>query len=247
MHITSLQLWVTVISAIMVGFTKTGIPTLGIFVVALMAAVFPARESVGILTPMFITGDIIAIFYYRKAVVWKHLLVLLPWVLVGIGAGFGVLGKIGNEVLSVLIGTLVLLVILLHLFKNRLESTLNFSMAKSIAFNGGLGLLAGFTTMVGNAAGGIMSTYFLAKGINKTAFVGTTAFFFFIVNLVKVPFTAYLGLVTPQSLQLNAWMIPIVLAGAVIGYKVLPFIPQKQFQAIVLILAALGGLNLILF
>lgn len=247
MDISPLQLAVTIICAIMVGFTKTGLPTLGIFVAAIMATVFPARESVGMVTPILIAGDIIAILYYRKAVVWKHLLILLPWVLAGIGAGYFVLGHIGNRPLSVLIGILVLLLIALHLFKDRLEQALNFAFTKSHAFTGGLGILAGFTTMIGNAAGSIMSIYLLSKGMNKTAFVGTNAFFFFIVNVFKVPFTAHLGLITPQSVTLALWMIPAVAAGALGGFKLLPLIPQKYFQAIILILAALGGINLILF
>ncbi|AJY74807.1 sulfite exporter TauE/SafE family protein [Paenibacillus beijingensis] len=247
MDITPLQLAVTIICAVLIGFTKTGLPTLGIFVAAIMATIFPARESVGLVTPILITGDIIAILYYRKAVVWKHLLVLLPWVLAGIGAGYIVLGQIGNRSLSVLIGILVLLLIALHLVKDRLERALEFAFTKSRAFNGGLGILAGFTTMIGNAAGSIMSIYLFSKGMNKTAFVGTNAFFFFIVNVIKVPFTSHLGLITPQSLVLTAWMIPAVAAGAIAGFKLLPLIPQKYFQAIILILAALGGIHLILF
>jgi len=247
MDYTQIQVIVTVACALLVGFTKTGLPTLGIFVAAVMATVFPARESVGLLTPMLIIGDIIAIVYYRKAVIWKHLLTLLPWVYVGLGIGFWVLERIDNRALSVLIGSLVLLLIAVHLGKGKLERALNISLAQSWMFNGTLGVLAGFTTMVGNAAGSIMSIYLLSKGMNKKTFVGTNAFFFFIINVSKVPFTAYLGLITARSLTLNAWMIPVVLAGAAIGFKVLPLIPQKYFQAIILALAAIGGLHLILF
>ncbi|RED65649.1 sulfite exporter TauE/SafE family protein [Cohnella lupini] len=246
MDITPLQLTITVLCALLIGFSKTGVPTLGIFVAAIMASVFPAKESVGLITPILITGDIIAILYYRKTVVWKYLLVLLPWVLAGIGVGFFVLRYISSGSLSVLIGSLVLLLIVLHLSKDWIENKLKFAFTKSPVFNSTLGVLAGFTTMVGNAAGSIMSIYLLSKGMNKTLFIGTNAVFFFIVNVIKVPFTAYLGLITPQSLTLNAWMIPAVAIGAFIGFKVLPLIPQKAFQAIILILATLGGLNLLL-
>jgi uncharacterized membrane protein YfcA len=246
MEITTLQWAVTLACGVLIGFSKTGIPTLGLLAAAVMAAVFPARESVGIVTPILITGDIIAILYYRKAVVWKHLLTLFPWVAAGIGAGFLVLGQVDNRTLSVLIGTLVLLLIAVHLGKPRLEKALNYSFAKSTVFNGGLGVLAGFTTMIGNAAGSIMSIYLLSKGMNKTAFVGTNAFFFFIVNVFKVPFTAYLGLITPQTLAFNAWIVPAVAVGAVIGLQVLKKIPQDYFQAIVLALAAISGGYLIL-
>lgn len=245
MDITWQQLTFTIIGALLVGFSKTGVPTLGIFVAAMMASVFPASESVGILTPILITGDIIAILYYRKAVVWRHLFMLLPWVLVGLGLGFFVLRYIDNRTLSLLIGTLVLLLIMLHLSRERLEKAMKFAFTQSTAFNGGLGILAGFTTMVGNAAGSIMSIYLLSKGMNKTTFIGTNAFFFFFVNVIKVPFTMYLGLINPQSLTLNAWMIPAVLIGAFIGFKVLPHIPQKVFQTLIMTFATLGGIYLI--
>lgn len=247
MDYSTLQVIVTILCAVLVGFTKTGLPTLGIFVAAIMATIFPARESVGLLTPMLITGDIVAILYYRKAVVWKHLFSLLPWVLAGIVVGFFVLDYINNGALSILIGSLVLILIVVHLLKGKLESALHISLAKSRTFTGVLGVLAGFTTMIGNAAGSIMSIYLLSKGMNKTTFVGTNAFFFFIVNVIKVPFTVYLGLINARSLTLNAWMIPVVLAGAALGFKVLPLIPQKYFQAIILALAAFGGVYLILF
>lgn len=247
MDYTTVQIIVTVLCAVMVGFTKTGLPTLGIFVASIMAATFPARESVGLLTPILITGDIVAILYYRKAVVWKHLFTLLPWVLAGIAVGFVVLDYISNGALSVLIGSLVLALIVVHLLRAKLESWLHISLGQSRLFAGTLGVLAGFTTMIGNAAGSIMSIYLLSKGMNKTNFVGTNAFFFFIVNVIKVPFTIYLGLIDTRSLTLNAWVIPAVLVGAAIGFKVLPLIPQKYFQAIILALAALGGLHLIFF
>ncbi|MFC5529199.1 sulfite exporter TauE/SafE family protein [Cohnella yongneupensis] len=246
MELTSLQLTLTIVGALLVGFSKTGVPTLGIFVAAMLASVFPASESVGLLTPILITGDIIAIVYYRRAVEWKHLFKLLPWVLAGMAAGFFVLEYIDNQDLALLIGTLVLLLIAVHVGREKLERALNIAFTKSPAFNGLLGVLAGFTTMVGNAAGSIMSIYLLSKGMNKTSFIGTNAFFFFMVNVIKVPFTAYLGLITPESLTVNAWVVPVVAVGAFIGFKTLPRIPQRLFQTLILSLATLGGFYLIL-
>lgn len=246
MELTTLQLTFTILAALLVGFSKTGVPTLGIFVAAMLASVFPASESVGLLTPILITGDIIAIIYYRRNVDWKALFFLLPWVLVGMAAGYFVLEYIDNRSLALLIGLLVLSLIALHVYRERLEKALDFAFSKSPAFNGVLGILAGFTTMVGNAAGSIMSIYLLSKGLNKTSFIGTTAFFFFIVNVIKVPFTAHLGLITADSLTVNAWVVPAVLIGAIVGFKVLPHIPQKLFQTIVLVCATLGGVYLVL-
>lgn len=245
MEATAWQIAVLVFCSILIGFSKTGVPTAGIFVAAILAGVFPARESVGLLLPILIIGDIIAIIYYRKTVIWKYILILLPWVFVGLLAGFGVLWRISDASLSVLIGALVLALIALFLAQENIEKRFNFEAAKSRTVGGSLGFLAGFTTMVGNAAGSIMSIYLLSHGIKKKEFIGTNAYYFFIVNVVKVPFLIYLGLINTASAALNLWMIPAVALGAWIGFKVLPKIPQKLFQTIILIFAALGAVYLI--
>jgi len=245
MEATAWQMAVLAFCSMLIGFSKTGVPTAGIFVAAILAGVFPARESVGLLLPILIIGDIFAIVYYRKAVVWKYILILLPWVFVGLLAGFGVLWRISNASLSVLIGAIVLVLIALFLFQERIERRFRFESAKSKTVRAVLGFLAGFTTMVGNAAGSIMSIYLLSHGIKKKEFMGTNAYYFFIVNVVKVPFLVYLGLINASSAALNLWMIPAVAAGAWFGFTVLPKIPQKLFQAIVLACAAAGGVYLI--
>jgi uncharacterized membrane protein YfcA len=245
MDTTMTQIIFTSLAALMVGFAKTGIPSLGIFTVTILAIIYPAKESVGILLPMLITADIVAVTYYRKTVIWKHLISMIPWVLGGILTGFFVLQDIQDKQLSLLMGVLVLALIILHVSKEKLEEKLKFEFTQTPIFFGILGILAGFTTMVGNAAGAIMTIYLLSKGLEKKEFIGTGAWFFLTVNLIKVPFSVYLGLITLDSLTLNASMIPVILLGSFIGIKVLPLIPQKYFQLIILTLATIGAIRLI--
>lgn len=247
MDLTTTQMIIAIIAAILIGFSKTGFPSLGIFVVAIMASIFPTKESVGIVLPMLIMGDLIAVAYYRRNVIWRHLLTLIPWVLIGIIAGFIVLKYIENDALSILIGALILVLTVLHLMKDRLEAKLQIRYTQSSYFYVTLGILAGFTTMIGNAAGAIMAIYLFSRGSQKNEFVGTNAWFFFIVNLIKVPFNVSIGLITTSTLLFNSWMIPAIVIGAWIGVKILPKIPQRHFQVIILSLAALGGLRLMLF
>ncbi len=246
METTAFQLIILICCAILIGFSKTGVPTLGILVAAILASVFPVMDSVGLLLPILITGDLIAIIYYRKTVIWRLIMILLPWVVVGIVVGFLVLGQINNSALSVLIGTLVLALIVIFLLQQRIERLFRFSMAQSKVVTGSLGILAGFTTMVGNAAGSIMSIYLMSQGIDKKTFIGTNAYFFFILNVLKVPLLIWLQLINPQSIMLNVWMIPAVMFGAWLGIRLLPRIPQQHFQRIVLFFAAVGGIYLML-
>lgn len=231
---------------LLAGFSKTGIPSIGILSVTLMALAFETKASVGILLPMLIVGDLFAVAYYRRKAIWKHLLVLIPWVLIGIIIGFFVLNWSDNRILQVLIGVIVLILLFIHIVKSRLDERLEQMIDKARWFSPLLGVLAGFTTMIGNAAGGIMSIYLLSKRLDKTAFVGTGAWFFLFVNVIKVPFYLHLGLISSETLIFNSWMVPAIVAGAVTGIFVLKRIPQTWFQRIVIALTAIGAIRLII-
>ncbi len=239
--------WILVIfCALCIGFSKSGLPNLVILVVTLLMFVFPARDSVGILLPMLLVGDFFAIIYYRRNVKWNHLKGLIPWVLIGIVAGYFVLEYVNDAQLKPLIGIIVLVMITLNFVRERFGTKFNTLLPNSLGFTLLMGILGGFTTMVGNAAGAIMTIYLLVKGLPKKEFVGTGAWFFLFVNLIKVPFYVHLELITVESISFNAWLVPAIILGAFIGIKVLPIIPQKVFTILVLILAALGGINLLL-
>lgn len=244
-ELSVLEWIIVIICALCIGFSKSGLPNLVILVVTLIMFVFPARDSVGILLPMLLIGDAFAVTYYRKNVVWKHLKVLIPWVFIGIVTGYFVLEHVSDSQLKPIIGVIVLAMIVLHFVRQRLGERFNQLLPTAIWFTVLMGILGGFTTMVGNAAGAIMTIYLLVKGLPKKEFVGTGAWFFLIVNVIKFPFYLHLGLITTASLMLNTIMAPIILVGAFIGIKILPFIPQKVFTILILVLAALGGINLI--
>lgn len=232
--------------ALIIGFSKTGMPSFGMFGVAVMALVFPAKASVGILLPILLTGDVFAITYYRRRVVWKHLWGLFPWVAIGLAGGYFVLEWSNNRGLEILIGSIVLALIVLHIVITRLNVALEEKISHSFWFSAAIGMMAGFTTMIGNAAGGIMTIYLLSKKLDKNEFIGTGAWFYFLVNLAKLPLYATLGMVTWHTLTFNLWMVPAVIVGVFIGIQVLKKIPQKWFQWIILVLAAIGAIRLLI-
>ena len=107
------------------------------------------------------------------------------------------------------------------------------------------GIGAGITTMLANAAGPIMTLYFLAVALPKLEFVATAAWFFLIVNLCKVPLSTNLGLIHPGSLLFNAALTPFVALGILTGRFFMHRINQKAFEYLLLILSALTALHLI--
>ncbi|WP_087974946.1 sulfite exporter TauE/SafE family protein [Oceanobacillus rekensis] len=242
----SIMEWaIVILCAIFIGFSKSGLPNMIILVVTALTFVFPAKESVGILLPMLLVGDIFAVTYYRRNVVWKHLITLIPWVLIGIISGYFVLSQVSSGQLTPLIGIIVLTMIVLQLTRQKFGERFNQLLPTSLWFVALMGILGGFTTIVGNAAGAVMTIYLLVKGLSKENFVGTAAWFFLSVNLIKFPFYLQLGLINQASLTFNLWMVPAIIAGVFIGIKILPLIPKRVFGWLVLGLAALGGINLL--
>ncbi|WP_026700829.1 sulfite exporter TauE/SafE family protein [Salibacterium aidingense] len=234
------------ICALLIGVAKTGLPTLGILVVAVMASIFPARESIGIVLPMLITADVIAVTYYRRNVNWKTLFRLVPWVLGGLFLGFIVLFFVeASRPIEIMLGGIILLMIGIQLSRERWGASWTENIPQSTWFAAGMGTLAGFTTMIGNAAGPVMAIFLLAIALPKQEFIGTGAWFFISVNLIKVPMYAILGLITPASLTFNLWLAPVILLGTYLGIKCLPLIPQRTFNIAVLVLAVFGGVRLL--
>ncbi|MBD8067859.1 sulfite exporter TauE/SafE family protein [Bacillus sp. PS06] len=237
--------FISITVAILIGVSKTAISTLGIFNVSLLVQVFPAKDSVGIMLPMLIIADIFAVFYYRRSVVWKHLFSLIPWVLAGIFIGFFVLWKVNSEQLSLLLGVLILTLIILQVGKDSIKSNINQLLPESKWFTYAMGVLAGFATMIGNVSGVIMSIYLIAKRLPKNEFIGTGAWFYLFVNIIKIPFYLFLGMVSTDSFYFNMTMIPFIIIGAFLGIFIIKFIPEKIFHWIILALGTIGAIKLI--
>ena len=237
--------WVVVaVCAVMVGMSKTGIPGLGILVVPLMALDIPARQSTGILLGILILADLFAITYHRRNARWGYVLRLLPAALAGIAAGYFGLKQVSDELLKPIIGGIVLVMLGVNYWRDRVQGE-NAPVPTQWWFAAALGFMAGVTTMMANAAGPVMIIYLLAMRLPKVEFVGTGAWFFFVVNWLKVPFSANLELMTAESVKLNLMMLPFIAIGAVAGIFLLKRIPQKAFNVIVQILAAAAAIKLL--
>ena len=227
----------------LVGFTKTGMPGLGMLIVALLAMVFPAKLSVGTLLPLLLIGDVFAIAKYRRHAQWGTLLRLLPFVLTGMVPARLFLAAVPEQPFKLSLGILVLGMILLDRLRRHFRWE---NVPKSILFVATMGILAGFATTIGNVAGPIMSVYLLSMGLDKHKFMGTGAWYYLVVNALKVPIFVNLGMITADTLRFDLIAAPLVALGALAGILALPRIPQKAFTGVVLSLAALAAVSLIL-
>lgn len=236
--------WILIATgACTIGLAKSGIPGLGILAIPLFASVVPAKESTGLILPMLIMGDLIGVGFFRQHAQWKFLWKLAPWTMLGVLAGWQALGWLDNARIRPLIGGIVLVMLALNLWRQR-HPDLKDIIPTGMWFAAAIGLAAGFTTMVANAAGPIMVIYLLAMRLPPAAFIGTSAWFFLLVNVFKVPFSAQLGLITLSSLKFNLILLPGIALGAYLGFRFAKSVPKHLFDRIVLILATIGALKL---
>ncbi|TAG29072.1 MAG: sulfite exporter TauE/SafE family protein, partial [Verrucomicrobia bacterium] len=218
--------------------------------VAIFANLMPTKAASGFVLPLLIVGDLAAVVSYRRHTDWRHLWRLFPWAAAGVGLGALAMGRIDNRQAQALVGVIILSLLALHLWRTRPRAPLALTDSGAATTHGKgfaptIGVLVGFTTLIANAAGPLMAIYLLAMRLPKLAFVGTSAVFFLLLNLFKVPFMVGLGLITPESFHFNLLLAPAVLAGALLGRWLLPKFSQAWFERLALGLSLLAGLKLL--
>jgi len=245
LDITASQWAVLCICAFMVGISKTGVPGVGILNVPLLALMFQAKESTGLLLPLLAFADIFAVAYYRRHAQWGHIIKLLPPALVGIFAGSIIIRHIDNAQLKPIIGVIVLAMLALNYWRNK-KSNDEMHIPTHWSFAVFMGFFAGVTTQLANAAGPIMVIYLLAMKFDKHKFIGTVAWYFLILNWLKIPLFVWDGRITASSVQTDLLVLPFVLVGVVVGILILKKIPQKWFNGVIQWLAILAAIKLTL-
>lgn len=229
---------------LMVGMSKTGVQGLGMLVAPLLAAVFGGKFSAGLLLPMLAMADVFGVWHYNRHAEWRYILRLLPFALAGILIGIYVGEVINDRQFKHIMAAIILISLALMIWRERYGG--EKKIPESWWFSGVIGLAGGFSTMIGNAAGPVMALYLLSMRLPKNSFIGTGAWFFLIVNYIKIPFHIVVWeTITWESLSLNLVMLPVILVGAFLGIVVVKMIPDKPYRVIVIIATAIAALRLL--
>ena len=232
-----------ILAAFGIGVSKSGFAGVSLVHVLVFIFLFGARDSTGVVLPMLIVGDILAVLAFRQHARWEYIRRLLPPALTGIFVGWSLMQRISDTTFKPLIGTIILILTVLQLVRlSRLD--LYEKVPHQLWFAWLMGLLAGVTTMLANAAGPIMALFFVAVSLPRFELVGTSAWFFLIINCLKVPFSVQLGLIHPSTLTFNAILIPAIAAGLFTGRWCVTRISQRLFDALLLLFVAIAALRL---
>lgn len=240
----SLAFTIALGAALLLGIAKSGIKGLAVLIVTGLALVYGAKESTGILMPLLICGDILAVIYYKRHVKWIYLIKLLPWMVLGVLVGV-VLGKdLPEDLFKSGMAVIILISVVMMYYWERKKDR---KVPTHWSFAALMGMMAGFTTMVGNLAGAFSNIYFLAIKLPKNEFIGTAAWLFFIINLFKVPFHIWSwGTINRASFQISLSLIPAVIAGFCLGVFLVKKINNDKYRQLILLLTGLGGLAILL-
>lgn len=232
------------LAAGIVGISKTAIPGAGTIAVAIFAAVLPARQSTGTILLLLIVADVFAVLMYRRHANWRALVRLVPAVVAGVLLGVVFLAFADDAWVKRVIGVILLGVVIITLLRRRAGRVIADGRPHLVA-TATYGALGGFTTMVANAAGPVMSMYFLAARFPVKEFLGTAAWFFAIINIAKLPFSVGLGLITVPGLVLDAILVPLVVGGALLGRWIAGRIDQRLFERLVIVFTIVGAVYLL--
>ncbi len=245
MHeITLLQWILAFLAALFVGLNKAGISGIDVIMVTLLIFIFGARASTGILMPLLMVGDFMAVWYYHRHAQWGFLFKLLPWMTAGVLAGVYLGKDLPEHTFRQWMSGIIMATTIFMFWWNTRKKII---IPDNKAFSGFMGFFAGFTTMVGNLAGAFSNIYFLAMRLPKQQFIGTASWLFCIINLIKLPFHIFVWkTITLETFWIDLKLIPAIAIGFAIGVSLLKKTPDKLFRQLILVLTAVGAMVLFL-
>ncbi len=243
-ELTTAQWLLALVSAFGLGIAKSGFAGVGLFHVVVFAFLFGARDSTGIVLPMLIFGDVCAVAAFRQHARWEYVRSMSLPTALGVIIGWALMSSLNESAYKPVIGSIILGLAVMQTARMWRPGWFEH-IPHAAWFAWSLCLIAGFSTMLANAAGGIIALYLVTVSMQKLELVGTTAWFFLLLNLFKVPFSAQLGLIGLNTLAINVVLMPMIVLGLLAGRWLIHRIPQRQFDSVVVLLSSVAALKLI--
>lgn len=232
------------LSAFIIGLSKAGLKGIDMLNVTIMTIVFGGKASTGIVLPLLCVADIMAVKYYHRHAQWPHVIKLMPWMVIGILVGVFVGKDLNEAIFRKVMATIIVLTVVIILV---IEFRKTMVVPGNKLFTASMGLVSGFTTMLGNLAGAFSNIYFLAMRLPKNDFIGTGAWIFLIINLFKLPFQVfYWKNITTNSLLTDLALVPFLVLGFWCGIKLVARIKDDLYRQVVIVLTFIGAIFIFL-
>ena len=237
--------YVTVVIAIlgfMIGFAKGGFGGLGALLTPILALVLPVVLAVGVLLPMLMVGDVFAVAMYWKE--WDLALVrrMLPAGIVGALAGTVLLSSMSPDGLRIILGIFVLVLVVYRFVSDRIQA---IRYEPRLWHAPAAGFLAGLASGMFNNGGPAFSSYLLLQKLKARPFIATSAIYFAILNLIKVPGFLYTGVLNLPLLFSLWWVFLFIPIGIWAARMTLTRVSPSTFEGIIIVLLIFSSLWLL--
>jgi uncharacterized membrane protein YfcA len=230
---------------ILIGIGKAGFAGgTGALATPLFCLAVDPRQAVGVLLPILCACDMVALVYYRRSCAWRPLAICLPGAVAGVAAGGLLLGSVSDTLLKQIVGAIALFFVTYRI-AGYVAGRAPAAWRPGIPAGSALGASAGFLSTLAHAAGPVMAAYLLPQHLGRRIYVGTTVFFFAIINLVKLIPYACLDLLETPNLLFSLALLPVVPLGVWAGVWLNRRIGERAFLIVVYVLLFLAGLRLL--
>jgi uncharacterized protein len=225
------------------GISKGGFgAAFGGLAVPMLAIAISPVQAAAIVLPILCVMDIFALIAYRRRVHWTNYRILLIGSLFGIAIGTALFQYLSEDIIRLILGSIAVLFTANHWIKRLPEE----HKAKPSRLKGSLmGMIAGFTSFVAHAGGPPVQFYLLPQKLEKMLFVGTTAWFFFSINYIKLIPYSFLGQFSVQNLMTSLVLLPLAPIGVWTGVKLVQIVPQQLFYRLAYFFLFAVGLKLL--
>jgi uncharacterized protein len=236
--------WALAITAvIIVAFSKAGLlGSLGLVAVPMLSLVMPARDAAGMFLPLLLVMDVIAIWTYRRDANWHILKIMIPGAAVGTLIGWALWSIVSDAMVLLFVGIITLLFVFDAVLplRKKLEG-----LPPSTPWGWFWGSFAGFTSFISHTGGPPFQIYVLPQKLPPVHYSGTSAFFFAIVNAMKLIPYFFLGQLSVSNLTIGLMLAPVAVVGVLVGVYLVRRISVKLFYHIAYVLVAVIALKLV--
>ncbi|MGH1505002.1 MAG: sulfite exporter TauE/SafE family protein [Acidimicrobiales bacterium] len=235
---------VVALAAFLIGLSKGGLGGgIGPFITILTSLALPPTVALGLLLPMLMATDVVALYALRGSWNRDDLVRLVPPAAVAIFCTSLFLGSLSEDAVRWFLAAFSLLFVAYRLLGDRLGLT---DREAGRTFGVVAGFVSGVTSTAAHAGGPPVAAYLLARKIEPLTYAGTSAVFFFVVNWLKVPGYALNGFF---DFDLIVEMIPAATAalpGVFLGRWLVERIDRTQFERLILFGLVVGAAVLVL-
>jgi uncharacterized protein len=231
-------------AVVLIGLAKGGFAGVGALAMPMLALVISPVQGAAILLPVLIVQDAVGVWAFRRHWDRAVLLLMIPTAAIGIVLGYLLAAKVSPTAVLAALGAISIVFAIYRLWLSR-GGRVPAQAAGSPIVGAALGVAAGFTSQIAHAGQPPFQMWVLPKALPPAALVGTTAIFFAVINLLKVPAYLALGQFTRENLTASAVLMPAAITSTLAGVWLVRRVNPERFYTIIYVLMIVVGAHLL--